>query len=87
MSRKNTNNNKTTEGENIVLPVAQRQAWLTAASLKPGISVMDGCVAGNEEAIAIREAWRLRQSRATRLVEMSQEAINDAVERTPTFGG
>jgi hypothetical protein len=30
----------------------------TARSLKPGESMMNGCVTGDPEAIAIRDAWR-----------------------------
>jgi hypothetical protein len=38
--------------------ILQSRAMLKAApSLRPGLAMMDGCLVGNPEAIAIRDSW------------------------------
>jgi hypothetical protein len=44
----------------LTLKQAKNELPKTARSLKPGLKVMEGFVAGNEGDIAIVEAWRYR---------------------------
>jgi hypothetical protein len=59
-------------------------AMKTAASLKPGIAMMQAAVAGQPEAVAVRDAWRFNHP--VRVV--SREEFTKMVERNPVvYGG
>jgi hypothetical protein len=64
--------------------VQSRAALKSAPSLRPGIEMMDGCVVGNPEAIAIRNAWRF--SFPVRTVS-SAEYERIVARGTATFNG
>lgn len=66
-----------------------RSAWPTAPSLKPGMAIAEAAAEGQPEACAIRDAWQLRESRAS-IVNMNwtKERLEEEVEkRTLNFGG
>jgi hypothetical protein len=45
----------------------------TAASLKPGVAMMEAAAMGHPGAIAIRDAWRFQTSKATIIRTVSRE--------------
>jgi RNA polymerase sigma factor (sigma-70 family) len=50
-----------------------RPTWITAPSLRPNTQFLaEGCIAGDPEAIAIRDAYRFHTSRATRITMMGR---------------
>jgi hypothetical protein len=52
----------------------QPNLWPTAPSLRPDtIWLAEACMEGDEEAIAMRDAWQFQTSRATRLITLSLE--------------
>ncbi len=50
--------------------------------------MMDACICGNPEAMAIRDAWKFQESRATKIKLVSHEDYEQMVERqgSVTFG-
>jgi hypothetical protein len=53
----------------------------TAASLKPGVSMMEAAAMGHPGAKAIRDAWQFQTNRATRVIVVSQEEFAAMVQK------
>lgn len=75
MSKKTLTNDRELKVERVPRIVAERLK--TARSLKPGVEMMNGCVAGDPEAIEIRDSWQF--SFPVRVV--SREEFADMEER------
>jgi hypothetical protein len=52
--------------------IQSRNGLKSAPSLRPGLQMMDGCVCGNPEALAIRNAWKF--SHPVRIVSRDEFA-------------
>ena len=83
MSKLNKNR---TDGEIGIerVPIQSRAALKAARSLRPGIAMMDGCLVGNPEALAIRDAWKFNHPVKT----VSPEEFEQMVQKgTVEFNG
>jgi DNA-directed RNA polymerase specialized sigma24 family protein len=54
------------------------ELWKTAPSLRPDTQFLaEACMAGDTDAMAIRDAWRLKADRATRLIEIPSAKLEE----------
>jgi hypothetical protein len=73
--------------ENVQLVPRSALRVKVAASLKPDARMMEAAAFGQPEACAIRDAWRFRQNRATRIITVSRDEFAAMIDRQVVFDG